>query len=93
MHGELSGRYDRAVSDRNQLPDLTYEEISNGRGGEREGEFVNGLRDRLPRIESIELEWNRTRKQLLSKSTPHPKTNLKSSSRFVEQHPTNNIPE
>lgn len=40
MHGELSGCYDRSVSDRNQLPDLTYEEISPWRereGKEREG--------------------------------------------------------
>ncbi|XP_043527962.1 uncharacterized protein LOC122538184, partial [Frieseomelitta varia] len=42
VHGELSGCYDRSVSDRNQLPDLTYEEITAGEGkGEKEGEFGN----------------------------------------------------
>lgn len=52
MHGELSGCYDRSVSDRNQLPDLTYEEISPWRGkGKGGGEFRGrndgrGLRDR-----------------------------------------------
>lgn len=45
MHGELSGCYDRSVSDRNQLPDLTYEEISRKqparRGEEKKDEFGN----------------------------------------------------
>lgn len=44
VHGELSGRYDRAVSDRNQLPDLTYEEIS-GAAARRKGETNSGTNE------------------------------------------------
>lgn len=72
MHGELFGCYDRSVSDRNQLPDLTYEEISpwrernkggrgrgegKGKGGEFRGRVMNDFRRGLYReIEKRDIE-------------------------------------